>query len=183
MDSKHSCEAQVGILNRALATCPTVPGSLACNRDVVEGAAVLVDTSACAESAAAINAVVREYRGPAGSGETVECAFGRHPFDSSDCEATAATLNAMVEAYQQGAFLDCKVTTPTTSQSSSPSTSATTSPTTSTTPTKSRTTTLTTSATTTSYASSVGCIVKYGNVFVGSTTCAKDAAVINRCIP
>ena len=110
--NKDDCAAQVGVLNKVLATCPTSTGELVCDSTIVKGATVLSDVSTCGQSAAAINAAVRAYRGSDNGGGTVECMFDKYPLDSTDCEATAATLNEVVEAFDAGQFEECKLTRP-----------------------------------------------------------------------
>ena len=77
------------------------------------GESVLVDNSDCAATAADLNVLLREFRGPPlGDAENVGCAFGTFLFDGSDCDATTATLNAMAETWQRGGFRSCAVTPP-----------------------------------------------------------------------
>ena len=114
INAGQSCDAQVFALNAVLDACPEdAPAPVTCKSDII-GSLPVVASNSCAGTAAAINAALREFRGPAGDDETVECAFGEMLYDSTACEETVATLNAMIEAFSSGGFQNCEVTTPTT---------------------------------------------------------------------
>ena len=185
------------MLTLLLDTCLPDFGTLICDSSSHSGATVLADTSKCSVTAGAINSVIKEYRGPAGDEENVDCAFDDFLYDNSGCEATVATLNSAVEAYQDGSFRNCQITTPTTtktttltsSQTTTQTTTRTTSKTTTKTttltvsPTTSLTTSMTTSQTTTPFAGGLECVKQHQSDFLGGATCSDDAAQLTRFVP
>lgn len=93
--------------------------------------------------------------------------------DSTNCMTTAAHLNLAIAAFNDGTFEDCKMTTPTTSQTSSPTQS---------TPTTSHSTSATTSLTSTPLDGKLKCIFTSNTnllVLESSENCVRHVDTLN----
>ena len=91
-------------------------------------------TDDCSTTAAALNAAIHEFNGPASPTGTIGCAFGGLLYDGGSeadsvtltCDDTANTMNTLAETWQGGEhFQDCEVTTPTTSATTTATTAVT----------------------------------------------------------
>ena len=74
---------------------------------------VLSEASTCSNTKTALNAAIKEFRGPVSDDETLACAFSKFFYHADACAAAAATLNDMTEAFRDGGFQSCEVTTTT----------------------------------------------------------------------
>ena len=95
--------------------------------------------------------------------QDITCFLGSFLRDDTACEATAGILNKMIDAHLSGLFVDCQMTTPTTSVSSTQTTSASTTGTS--TQTSSKTTSDTSSKTTTASTSHTSICNKHSDVY------------------
>ena len=71
---------------------------------------VLSEASTCSNTKTALNAAIKEFRGPGSDDETLACAFSKFFYHADACAAAAATLNDMTEAFRDGGFQSCEVT-------------------------------------------------------------------------
>jgi len=128
---KTTCGEQTSALNRVLDKCPASSGDVACDSDTFAGSVALSGKAGCTAIAAALNAAVKEFRGPDGAAfSPVKCGIEDTLYVADKCTEVAGTLNAMNEAFMAGGFQGCEVTTPTTTRTTTLTTTLTTTPTT-----------------------------------------------------
>ena len=122
----QSCDAQVAAINSVLESCgapSSAFASIKCERVTFDGhkeRAVLTndDSTRCGSVATVLSDVLREYSGPSSAGYDVQCFLGKYLIDDTNGAATAIALNKMTEAHRTGGFVNCEVTTATTTQTS-----------------------------------------------------------------
>jgi hypothetical protein len=146
------CSHQLDALNDVLSECPANGhGTLVCT-DVIHGNnkyQVLSDKGGgnkCSKTGAALTNVVREFSGPLNGMEPViTCAsFTQLQVAATslqECTKVAEVINAVFDAYLEGTFINCEVTTQTTTASTTVTSTSSTSTTISTTTLTSLTTT------------------------------------------
>jgi hypothetical protein len=154
-----NCDSQLSTLNDILNECPSEHGTLVC--DTVSNGAnnyqVLADVgglSKCRKTTTAFTKLVEEWTGPMSKlSPTFTCASFKHmqmaANSESECEKVANAINEVFDAYVEGSFINCEVTTFTTTATTSATTTATTTTVTSITSTTITTTTTVTTTTTT----------------------------------
>ena len=153
--NSDSCSRQAGFMNEVIVSCATTSvagryfGRVACSE--VEGHQVLTlpDFDSCQGAAYTLNTALQGYIEPfvqTMMQTTIGCSPAGHLIDL-ECDTTSEMLNEIILAHSHGLFDGCRITTPTTTQTTSVTTSSTSTATSSLT--SSATTSITTSHTTT----------------------------------
>ena len=195
--SPGTCPGMADLMNSIISSCSDLEGSerehpVSCSSVLSSDDVLTVDDAdKCKSTAAALQAAVREFAGPAPKGEaapdieTIGCVGTLLVVQTAKCTPASLQINALVDGRVDGYFPGCSFTTVTTSP--------TTSPTTTTTVTTTATTTVTTTPTTTDYEAGVVCQDidlsegnQVGSALIGSpskfSTCEAYARVLNAAV-